>query len=1719
MPNSQTIDPTNPLNPESFQENPPHNSKKILQIIKQLRNKWLNLPKWVKFLSIAGTVFLLIFGLLFFFNRQLSVLKKKLIGQLPQDAGNWQRLLIPQRQSPFFTMTTYQEKKFGILPDEKLILQLEKPLDQAFIEENLESSIPVTVKASDNNTYEITPANKVGLDQLISLKLNVKDKSNQDSTFDRDYSWAFQTQGKFRIVSSIPGNEKTNVPVNTGIEIVFSQDDYQDPSNFISIAPNIKYRTEKHGATFAIVPEEPLQEKTVYTVTLKKGLNLESRHDPLSEDYQFSFQTKENEEENQKYFSLANDFVQISPSEKLQTKVYLDNLTQLKADVYIFNSANDFIQSRDQIDEAQASWRRYYTDNEKFDVSKLDKVMSTDLDVQTINNDDYLATNYVQLPETLAKGFYLIEFFVPGDNGAKEQIQQLWVQSTNLTAYVSVAKEQTLVWVNTFGAGPVANAQVKLVDSQFSAISSEQGLATFNTPTDLFDKKRQYFAVTAQDEQVFLIVDSLKGLSLPNELTADDYWTYFYHDRVMYQSSDTVDFFGVIKKRADSAAPSIITVELLKGYEETIIAAKNIVPASDGSFIGDFSFTDLPEGWYDLRVIVAGKDILWTGFSVEEFVKPEMKIEVIGDQKAIFAGDKVDFLATTRFFDDTPVANTPVNIYLSHATSDNQQKVTTDKNGQISYQYQSPKRDGDRYPRYESITIQPDNAQEATVEGFGSVLVFDSQVMMETVRSTDRNDNQAKFKALVSRVDLSGINQGTTSEYQGQAIPNHEVQLTLTKKWYEKIEKGTYYDFIEKTTKKSYEYKHHEEKIETKTLKTDQEGMINYQFDMESDKSYEVDAVTYDQYGNPADVSSYFYHSHYTEDASQNSNYPTLNIKQEKNEFSLGESVDAEIKAGGDLYPVNKQSQFLFITAQNGQQKTFVNDQPTYSFNFEKEHIPNIYLGAVVFNGRYYLQATINYRYGWYYQDYYSYDNYYYFNGVVIHYRETDSEIDLTLEPEKNVYQPGDQAKIKVKASHNNQAVANANINLVLVDQALAAIGGVIEPSILTGLYATLPHYVYYGYGSHQPMVPDEAQAEMGGGGGDRDLFKDSAFFGTLRTNDQGEAEFTFDLPDNITTWIVYAQAIDQEINAGWEEGKLTVSKDFFVTSQFPKEYLARDKAVLSASAYGTSLNSNNTINFQAIFEQGETELANNEQQAQAFTNVYFDFPALGVGNYQAILRGQINDKNDGIKLPFEVIDSRFYLENASVSTLNQGDIQQAIGVEKVLSDKEINVVVSDQGKGLYYRSLNKFCYASSNRLEKQLASVTASSILKEHFAKDCQKTNANLNQFQAANGGLSQVNWGGANLETSAWATYIDVSNFDQPKLISYFENILNNADSDLQEQIYAAWALSELGKPQVVKLDLLRTQATSFDEKVILGIAYVSIGDQEKALDLYYELLADYAYQSGPYIRIQTTAEKENADYVVRTSHALLLGELTDNTYNEGLANYLQDFRDRAENLVIDLAEIAYIEEQIKKLPAENTKIYFKTSSIEDTRDLSKGCCIVYPLKADEINNFYLEVLSGKAESYITYYVDSASAQQLAQDDQLTIDRSYQKVKDDGRDIKAGDIVQITINFDLNDETSPPGMYLVTDYLPSGLKFIENPSLFGLVASGWPAHQDQVVSYYFYNSPWWRSYGEKQIIYFARAGSVGTYTAEPALIQSQRVLSVFRTTRTEEIQIQPSN
>ena len=82
-----------------------------------------------------------------------------------------------------------------------------------------------------------------------------------------------------------------------------------------------------------------------------------------------------------------------------------------------------------------------------------------------------------------------------------------------------------------------------------------------------------------------------------------------------------------------------------------------------------------------------------------------------------------------------------------------------------------------------------------------------------------------------------------------------------------------------------------------------------------------------------------------------------------------------------------------------------------------------------------------------------------------------------------------------------------------------------------------------------------------------RSNFADTALWvGALATNEQGEAEVSLNMPENLTTWKIKVWALGHGTKVGQGEAEVVTRKDLIVRLQAPRFFIEKDEVVLSAN-------------------------------------------------------------------------------------------------------------------------------------------------------------------------------------------------------------------------------------------------------------------------------------------------------------------------------------------------------------------------------------------------------------------------------------------------------------------------------------------------------------------------------------------------------------------------
>jgi len=185
------------------------------------------------------------------------------------------------------SITAEKKDLLGVDPTSAFIIKSKEGLNLAALKASLRIK-PVSayeIKRVNDNEFRLTFDQPLAENKIYQFELSTEDAAvASGSAKARDLSWAFQIKTSFRIVQTLPRDKATNVPLNSGIELTFSHENYSDIKPSFEITPHVDGRFEKHKRVAVFVPKS-LEPETLYTVKIKKGIKLDGSQESLKEDF------------------------------------------------------------------------------------------------------------------------------------------------------------------------------------------------------------------------------------------------------------------------------------------------------------------------------------------------------------------------------------------------------------------------------------------------------------------------------------------------------------------------------------------------------------------------------------------------------------------------------------------------------------------------------------------------------------------------------------------------------------------------------------------------------------------------------------------------------------------------------------------------------------------------------------------------------------------------------------------------------------------------------------------------------------------------------------------------------------------------------------------------------------------------------------------------------------------------------------------------------------------------------------------------------------------------------------------------------------------------------------------------------------------------------------------------------------------------------------------
>ncbi|MBC7233816.1 MAG: Ig-like domain-containing protein [Chloroflexi bacterium] len=1067
------------------------------------------------------------------------------------------------------------------------------------------ASIPGTF-TWDGKTVGFTPSTPLQLDTgyVVAIAPGARASIGGEGMA-HAFEWRFRTIPAPRIVRTSPANGAKDVEPYTSLEVTFSS-----PINRDSLLPNLtilpkptEVYTSWWNADTQLHLSFGAKPSTTYTITF--GADLEGRYGhKLGQSYRITFTTKALPPA--VYFPMDRVGTYNAYT---TTAIYVQhvNISELDLALYRLDRA-DFILLNSG--EWWNRWEKYAPKPANL-IRKWTKKVESELNTYQATVVPLAADG----ESPLLPGFYYLEVHAPG---VREPARHMLVVSY-ANVLLKVTMKEALVWVTDLDSGkPVSGLDVAVFGPEGQVLASGRtdkdgvlfSALTLDKPIEPW---KPILAIVGPDEAPAAVsTDWSRGISpwqfnIPTEEYLEPYHAYFYTDRSIYRPGQTVYFKGIVRRDDDgrySLPTDVKSISVVVYDDEGKEIYRSDHTLNDmGTLHGEFKLGDEASlGYYYLNAQL-GEQTFGTNFQVAEYRKPEFVVTVTPDRDEYVQGDQITVDIAASYYFGGPVANAKVTWRLMS------QDYYFNWTGKERYDFT----DAD----YESRGKQTFYG-ELLSEGKG-ITNSDGHLILKIPAdiATRKNSQVFTIEASVtdpSNQEVSGRNSAIVHkgffyiglaplEYIGsvgreskikaitvnpKSEPVANVPLTvvfLEQKWYNvqtQAADGRFY----------WEWKLEETPVYTTTATTDAAGTAIISFTPEKGGAYRVRAFARDQRENEIRASTYIWISSSTFIPWRQENNDRIELVTDKKSYRPGETARILIPS-----PFQGKVQAL-LTVERGH--ILSHRLLTLSSNSEQvevpilsEYAPNAYISVVIVKGVDATNPVPSYRVGY----------------VNLDISTEEKELKVQIVPDKKTpYQPASKATFEVLATDYRGRGVEAELSLQLVDLSVLALTDSRQGTMLDSFYRKRGLGVRTGstLAISVDRYRQQTQPPTGKGGSGREAvledairkrFLDTAYWNAeIRTDAQGRAKVTVDLPDNLTTWRATAKAVTADTLVGDGNMDIVTSKDLLVRSVAPRFFVLGDQAQLGAVVHN---NTDQALVVDASLEGEGVAIENASQRIQ----------------------------------------------------------------------------------------------------------------------------------------------------------------------------------------------------------------------------------------------------------------------------------------------------------------------------------------------------------------------------------------------------------------------------------------------------------------------------------------------------------------------------------------
>lgn len=1181
--------------------------------------------------------------------------------------------------APFtWSFTTLPPSVIEVLPadgqmnvglNDPIVVTFNQPMDRA----STQAAFSLRNTASDQNvsgSFEwdeddkvmtFKPQGGLALDGVYLAQIETSAQSaTGGALLNQRAMWQFMSVATPAVTSTSPIDGEENVHVYNGIHIYFSapMDQETVSEDMISVSPALPAETTYYYSDYdnSFNVNAELEPSTTYNVTWQGG-SCDPYGNCITSPTQFNFTT-----------APLEPLVQLNVQG--QFGIYDANqMTELFV-LYRNVSSLNFRLASLSVDEfAQMTGPNGYDQTYNFSPNSNNLVREWNVASEGALNEQ----TYVRVPLTndagdkLTNGIYMLIADAPEVEGDIRHF--VIVTNANLTFKTSF--DEGLVWLTDLRTGqPISGAAVTIHDENMREIGTgttdSTGAAEIALPhsNELY---RLRYAIVQSGGTFALAMnqwgDGINGwdFGLPMGYDFQDFSLYMYTDRPLYRPGQDVFFKGVFRTKNDVeySLPADANITVRVYNSDGVIVAEQSLPFSElGTFNGAFSLdTNAGLGYYTVEAEYRSRTV-GLGFQVAEYRKPEFQVGVTPEADEVAAGETISVSVNTEFYFGGPVSDAEV--------------TWTALAGEYVFQYtgQGIYSFGD----YDREFSMPDDY----IPGFGTVIADGSgttdaqgNYTITLPASLEDNGNSRRLTIEATVTDINGQSVSNRAEvivhksqyyvgvrpdeyvavaedetsaslivvdWNSQPIKNQNVEVQIVERRWSSVQEEDEFGRTE------WVWNVEEIPVGTpQTVKTNNEGRATAKFTVPRGGIFQIVATVTDPQGREQSGSGMLWVSGAEYVAWRQDNNNRIDLVTDQTTYKPGDTAEILIAS-----PFQGQVQAL-ITIERGsiishEVITLPNNSYVYELPITGELAPNVFVSVVIVKGVDDSNPVPAFRVGM----------------VGINIDPVEQTLNIEVTPDRETAGPREQVTYTVEATDADGRPMDAEVSLALVDLAALALSGPNSGPILQHFYGTQVLAVntsvplVYLVNSRNQELFDKGKG--GGGGGAegffdvRGDFRDTAYWtADVRTGDDGSADVTVTLPDNLTTWRMDARGVTGSTLVGQAQSDIVTTKPLLIRPVTPRFFVAGDVVTVSAVVNN---NSDSDVNANVTLDAEGVDIASDETQVVSV-------PARG--RVEVSWAVTVTTESNWVDMTFSVKGGR--LEDASKPPLGDPDNERMLPV------------------------------------------------------------------------------------------------------------------------------------------------------------------------------------------------------------------------------------------------------------------------------------------------------------------------------------------------------------------------------------------------------------------------------------------------------------------------